>query len=190
MSSTKPYKGAKPYTIQWTLKDSKAAQKQGWDLFDAGERFEIEVNTEHPAGFDEGDDDAAVAWIIQQALRGNKTCIKGLLIAGLLDPQRFASDLTHAVKTKRITVMDTKKKASKPYSTVEYRSDAPPKPKTRWEDDFTQFARLVAEFNAAGAPNQEQLEAMMESMDLTVEDIHELMDRAEAAWFKIKEELR
>lgn len=108
--TTKPYKGSKPYQIQWTLKDSLAAQKQGWDLFDAGERFEIEVNTEHPAGFGEGADDAAVAWIIQQALRGNKTCIKGLLIAGLLDPQWFASDLTHAVKTRRITVMDTKKK--------------------------------------------------------------------------------
>lgn len=118
---TKPYKGSKPYRIQWTLKDSRAAQKQGWDLFDAGARFEIEVVTEHPAGFGEGADDAAVAWVIQQALRGNKTCIKGLLIAGLLDPQWFASDLTHAVKTRRITVMDTRDKESKPYSTVEYR---------------------------------------------------------------------
>jgi hypothetical protein len=62
--------------------------------------------------------------------------------------------------------------------------------KSRWEDDFTQFARLIAEFNAAGAPNKEQLELMMESMDLTMEDIHELLDRAEAAWFKIKEEMR
>jgi hypothetical protein len=121
--STKPYKGSKPYTVQWTLKDSRAAQKQGWDLFDAGARFEIEVNTEHPAGFDEGDDDAAVAWVIQQALRGNKTCIKGLIIAGLVDPQWFASDLTHAVKQHRITVLGTKKKATKPYSEVTYRKE-------------------------------------------------------------------
>jgi hypothetical protein len=128
VSSTKPSKGSKPYTIQWTRKDSIAAQKQGWDLFDAGARFEIEVNTEHPAGFGEGAYDDAVAWVIQQALRGNKTCIKGLIIAGLLDPQWFASDLTHAVKTGRITVMDTKKRKSKPYSTVEYRSDADPRP--------------------------------------------------------------
>lgn len=119
---TKPYKGSKPFTIQWTLKDSRAAYKQGWDLSSCSSgRFEIEVVTEHPAGFGEGADDAAVAWVIQQAIRGNKTCIKGLLIAGLLDPQWFASDLTHAVKTRRITVMDTNKKESKPYSTVEYR---------------------------------------------------------------------
>lgn len=185
----KPYKGTKPYTIQWTLKDSQAAQKQGWDLFDAGGRFEIEVVTEHPAGFGEGADDAAVAWIIQQAIKGNKTCAKGLVIAGLLDPQWFASDLTHAVKTRRITVLDARKKESKPYSTVEYRSETDPKPGT-WEDDFTQFARLIAEFNAAGAPSSRQIKTMMESMDLSMEDIHELMDRAEAAWFKIKEKLR
>lgn len=117
---TKPTKGSKPFKIQWTLKDSQAAQKQGWDLFDAGERFEIEVVTENPAGFGEGADDDAVAWIIKQALCGNKTCIKGLIIAGLLDPQWFAADLTTA-RRHRITVLDTKKKESMPYSTVEYR---------------------------------------------------------------------
>lgn len=121
LRARKPSKGDKPFTIQWTLKDSTAAQKQGWDLFDAGERFEIEVVTEHPAGFAEGQDDDAVAWIIKQALRGNKTCIKGLLMAGLLDPQWFAADLTHQVKIGRITVMDTKKRPSQVYSEVEYR---------------------------------------------------------------------
>jgi hypothetical protein len=115
-------KGSQPFKIQWTLADSRAAQKQGWDLFDAGERFEIEVVTENPAGFAEGADDDAVAWIIKMALRGDKTCVKGLIIAGLLDPQWFASDLTHVIKTKRIEVMDTKKRTSEPYSTVEYRT--------------------------------------------------------------------
>lgn len=114
-------KGSKPFKIQWTLKDSQAAQRQGWDLFDAGSRFEIEVVTEHPAGFAEGQDDDAVAWIIRQALRGNKTCIKGLLLAGLVDPQWFASDLTHCVKTGRITVLDTMSQKTQPYSTVTYR---------------------------------------------------------------------
>lgn len=119
--AVKPSKGSQPFKVQWTLKDSQAAQKQGWDLFDAGGRFEIEVVTEHPAGFAEGADDHAVAWVIKQALRGNKTCIKGLLIAGLLDPQWFASDLTHAVSKGNITVMDYRGQVSKSYSAVAYR---------------------------------------------------------------------
>ena len=119
--STKPSKGSQPFTIRWTAADSRAACRQGWELFECGDRFEIEVVTEHLAGFAEGQDDDAVAWMIQRALRGNKTCMKGLLLAGLLDPQWFASDLTHAVKTGRVTVMDTRKRPSKPYSEVTYR---------------------------------------------------------------------
>lgn len=158
----RPSKGDKPFKIQWTLKDSLAAQKQGWDLFDAGERFEIEVVTEHPAGFAEGQDDDAVAWIIKQALRGNKTCIKGLIIAGLLDPQWFAADLTHQVKTGRITVMDTKKQPSQAYSTVEYRGDNPKPSELKvlvlqayefmtgeWEPDDIGRARFVSRLKAA-----------------------------------------
>lgn len=110
-----------PLKIQWTLRDSLAAQKQGWDLFDAGSRMEIEVCTDNPAGFDEGADDDAVAWMIGRACRGDRVCAKGLLLAGLLDPQWFASDLTHAVKTGNVVILDTRKKVSKPMSTVEYR---------------------------------------------------------------------
>jgi hypothetical protein len=117
----KIHKGSKSFKLQWKLKDSLAAQKQGWDLFDAGERFEIEVNTEHPAGFSEGADDDAVAWLIQRACKGDGLAAKGLLIAGLLDPQWFASDLTHQIKKGAITVLDTRKRPSKPYSAVEYR---------------------------------------------------------------------
>jgi len=119
--TVKPTKGTKPFKIRWTLEDSRQANKQGWDLFDAESRFEIEVVTEHPAGFAEGDDDAAVAWVIKQALRGNKTCIKGILLAGLLDPQWFAADLTHAVKIGKIVPLDTLKRPTTPRSTVEYR---------------------------------------------------------------------
>ena len=121
IKQAKKPKGSTPFKIQWTLADSLAAQKQGWDLFSAYTRFEIEVVTENTVGFSEGADDDAVAWIIKMALRGDKTCIKGLLIAGLLDPQWFASDLTHVVKTGRVTVLNTKKKSSAPYSEVEYR---------------------------------------------------------------------
>jgi hypothetical protein len=117
----KTYKGSKPFKLQWTLENSRQANKQGWDLFDAGARFEIEVNTEHPAGFREGADDHAVAWLIQRACKGDALAAKGLLIAGLLDPQWFASDLTHQVKKGAITVLDTKTRPSKPYSAVEYR---------------------------------------------------------------------
>lgn len=122
-------KGSKPLKVQWTLENSRAANKQGWDLCDAGGRFEIEVNTEHPAGFGEGNDDDAVAWLIGRACKGDGLAAKGLLIAGLLDPQWFAADLTHAVKTGRVTVMDTLKQPSKLYSVVAYRSDADPKPR-------------------------------------------------------------
>jgi hypothetical protein len=119
--SSRPTKGSKPFKLQWTLENSRQANKQGWDLFDAGERFEIEVVTENPTGFAEGQDDDAVAWLIRRACRGDGLAAKGLLIAGLLDPQWFASDLTHAVKTGRVTVMDTLKKKGKAYSAVEYR---------------------------------------------------------------------
>ena len=179
----KPTKGSTPFKLQWTRKDRAAAQKQGWDLFDAGYRFEIEVVTENPAGFDEGQDDDAVAWLIRRATRGDALAAKGLLIAGLVDPQWFASDLTHAVKTGHVTVLDTKRQPTKPQSIVEFRKES------SWENDFHQFARLICELNAAGAPNKKQLKVLMESMDLSTEDIHQLLDRAEAAWFKIKDTL-
>lgn len=182
-------KSMKPVKVQWTLKDSLAAQKQGWDLFDAGERFEIEVVTEHPAGFDPGSDSVATAWIIQQALRGNKVCIKGLIMAGLIDPQWFAADLTHLVQHSMVIPMDTLKKPTKPCSKVAYREDGCEVPYVsgfpddNWNNDFIQFARLLAELDDV---SEDTMQVLCGSMDLTTDQIHEIFDRAQTCWGRIK----
>jgi hypothetical protein len=53
-----------------------------------------------------------------------------------------------------------------------------------WEDDSIQFPRLLAEISAT----QESLdfEALASSMDLTVEEVSDLFDRADNAWEKAK----
>lgn len=48
----------------------------------------------------------------------------------------------------------------------------------KWLDDSIQFPRLIAEIKAVGLSPQ-QMRELCASMDLTPEDIHELMDRAE-----------
>jgi hypothetical protein len=111
----------KSFKLKWAFEDSRAARKQGWDLFVASGRFEIEVFTERPARFAEGDDDDAVAWLILRASRGDALAAKGLLIAGLMDPQWFAADLTTQVKKGTITVMDINNEPFKPFSAVEHR---------------------------------------------------------------------
>lgn len=126
-------KGSTPYSIQWTRRDSQRAQKMGWDLSDAGDRFEIKVVTENPAGFVEGGDDDAVAWMIKKAIEGDRTCTKGLLFAGLLDPQWFAADLSHAVKTGRVTILNMMKKPTKPRSVVRHRSSGDLEPTDHFE---------------------------------------------------------
>lgn len=51
-----------------------------------------------------------------------------------------------------------------------------------WDDNSKQFPRLIAEAEAAGAFTPEVLDAMAESMDLTPEDICEIIDRAQETW--------
>lgn len=53
-----------------------------------------------------------------------------------------------------------------------------------WENNSVQFPRLLAEISAT----QDNLDipALAESMDLTVEEVNELFDRADAAWERIK----
>lgn len=53
---------------------------------------------------------------------------------------------------------------------------------TPWENDHLQFARLLGEMVATIELTQEQVTALSESMDLPVEEIHNLMDRAQNAW--------
>ena len=52
-----------------------------------------------------------------------------------------------------------------------------------WEDDFTQFSRLLAEIIAT---QELDLPALAKSMDLRVDDVNSMFDRVDAAWEKIK----
>lgn len=54
-----------------------------------------------------------------------------------------------------------------------------------WKNDAIQFPRLLCEIMAT----QDNLDipALAESMDLTIEQVNELFDRANAAWETIKQ---
>jgi hypothetical protein len=57
---------------------------------------------------------------------------------------------------------------------------------SNWERDDYQFPRLLAEI--AATQDSLDIDALCESMDLVPGDIHELFDRAQMAWERIKEE--
>jgi hypothetical protein len=60
--------------------------------------------------------------------------------------------------------------------------------KQNWENDSIQFPRLIAELEAAGGLQYDKLLGeLSESMDLTVNEISEIVDRAQKAWETIKE---
>lgn len=61
-------------------------------------------------------------------------------------------------------------------------------PKHLWERDDVQFPRLLAEIKAVGL-TPEQMQSLSSSMDLSKEDIHELLDRAEETFDAAKEQL-
>lgn len=52
-----------------------------------------------------------------------------------------------------------------------------------WNDNRIQFPRLIAEIMAT---QDLDLECLAESMDLTVDDVNELFDRASEEWESIK----
>jgi hypothetical protein len=56
-----------------------------------------------------------------------------------------------------------------------------------WDIDAIQFPRLLAEIMATQADLD--VEALAVSMDLDVEQVWELFDRADAKWEEIKREL-
>lgn len=56
--------------------------------------------------------------------------------------------------------------------------------RTNWDDDAIQFPRLIAEINAT---QDIKLGVLMESMDLSSDEVNELFDRADTMWEKIKE---
>lgn len=61
-------------------------------------------------------------------------------------------------------------------------------PDDKWADNSIQFPRLLAEIMAT----QDQLDmlALAQSMDLSVDEVRELFDRAQEKWEQIKENTR
>lgn len=66
---------------------------------------------------------------------------------------------------------------------------APPvnDPDTNWLNNDIQFPRLLAELMATVEFTPAQRNAVAESMDLTWDEIFEVMERADTVWQKIKE---
>ena len=59
---------------------------------------------------------------------------------------------------------------------------------SRWEDDSIQFPRLIAEMEAAGVFSEikeETWDLLLESTDLSIDDIFEVVERAQSQWDKI-----
>ena len=60
-------------------------------------------------------------------------------------------------------------------------------PNKNWENNSIQFARLIAEAEAAGAFNSSMvMQDLSDSMDLTIPQVCEIIDRAQKEWDKIK----
>lgn len=59
-------------------------------------------------------------------------------------------------------------------------------PNKNWKNDAIQFPRLIAELEAAGALDTELLSQVALSMDLTLDEVTELVDRAQATWDALK----
>ena len=63
-------------------------------------------------------------------------------------------------------------------------------PTKNWENDAIQFARLIAEMEAAGyfASDSKKLErALLAFMDITPAQLSELVERAQQVWDDVKE---
>lgn len=63
------------------------------------------------------------------------------------------------------------------------------KPGEKWNDNSIQFPRLLAELFGIGLTAR-QYQQLRDAMDLEVEDIDELLERALMTWDRIKEEHR
>lgn len=60
-------------------------------------------------------------------------------------------------------------------------------PNVNWANDENQFARFIAEAEANGAfEDNEIFHRMADSMDLEISQIHEIIERAQKKWDKIK----
>lgn len=57
-----------------------------------------------------------------------------------------------------------------------------------WHEDKIQFPRLLAEIRAVGLTIK-QYGQLQDSMDLSVDEIDEILERAEAFWQEIKDRI-
>lgn len=57
----------------------------------------------------------------------------------------------------------------------------------KWKDDSVQFPRLIAEINANVNITGDDWDDLCDSMDLPSFAVHELFERADAAWEKAKD---
>ena len=60
--------------------------------------------------------------------------------------------------------------------------------KSLWKRDDIQFPRLLSEIAACGLLGA-QWDSLLESMDITSDELSELFDRAQASWEKQKEKV-
>ena len=56
----------------------------------------------------------------------------------------------------------------------------------KWSDNSIQFPRLIAEIEAAGGFTPHLMKDLSESMDLSIDDICDIIDRAQTSWERIK----
>lgn len=103
--------------LEWTVDDSKAALKRGWDLF-TGDRFEI-CKYDEDSPFQT--DDHAVMAVIKSALQGDVLAIKAIIIAGVVDPQSLAADFSGLRDVKALVCVDANGKVQGGMSTIECR---------------------------------------------------------------------
>jgi hypothetical protein len=61
--------------------------------------------------------------------------------------------------------------------------------KTLWNNDKVQFARLISELESAGAFTSNVVETLCESMDLSVGEIDEIVERAQNSFDEVKSNL-
>jgi len=60
-------------------------------------------------------------------------------------------------------------------------------PDVNWRNDAIQFPRLISELLATSALNATVIEELAVSMDVSVEQLNDIFDRADTAWNDIKE---
>jgi hypothetical protein len=71
-----------------------------------------------------------------------------------------------------------------PHNTVKVSKN----PNKNWENNAIQFPRLIAELEALGVFSLGVIKGLSEEMDLTVNEICNLIDRAQSEWDAIKKQ--